>query len=188
MVWEERSREAPPYPDYGTNDMNISLIGLNHCHQLVGHANASKKFRYYLKDHCLKEQPDLIAEELSEDAIKQWKARDSVARKIAKTLRVRHLFCDPSIDERKALGIKSWQEIVQELGYGPVLKREQSLEVDKIEKSHWEARERFWLDKLIEQQSDRTVFLVGADHVDRFVALLAVNGIQTIIINGDWQP
>ena len=141
-----------------------------------------------MKNLCLKEQPDLIAEELSEDAIRKWNASDSVARNIAKTLSVNHLFCDPNIDERKVLGIKCRQQIIRELGYGSVLTREQSLQVDKIEKSHWDVRERFWLDKLIENSSGRTIFLLGTDHVDRFVTLLMANRIATIVVDRDWQP
>lgn len=170
------------------NDMNILLIGLNHCHQLVGYAKASNKFKPYLKDLCLKERPDLIAEELNEDAIRKWKAHDSVARKIASLLRVRHLFCDPDLEERKALGIKGFKEIVQELGYGAVLTREQSSEVEKIEKKHWEKRERFWLGKLIEEQFAKCIVLVGANHVDRFNALLTANGFRSAIVERDWQP
>lgn len=136
----------------------------------------------------MKERPDLIAEELNENAIKKWKAHDSVARKIARHLKVRHRFCDPDLEERKALDIKCRKEIAQELGYRRSLTREQSSEVDKVEKAHWEKREKFWLDRLTEQDSDKSIFLVGADHVDRFTALLTAHGIQSKVVERDWQP
>jgi hypothetical protein len=168
--------------------MNILLIGLNHCHQLLGYAKESGKFKSFLKGLCLKECPDIIAEELNEDAIKQWKANDSVARKIAISLKVRHLFCDPDLKERKALDIKCFKEIAQELGYGPVLTREQTSKVENIEKIHWEKRERFWLCKLIEKQFDKCIFILGANHIDSFNTLLTVRGFRSTIIERDWQP
>jgi len=146
------------------------------------------KFKLYLKDLSLKENPDLIAEELNEDSIKKWKALGSLARELAGHLGIRHLFCDPDLEERKALGIKCFKEIAQELGYGRVLTREQAAEVEKIEKIHWEKRERFWLDKLIEKQFNKCIFLVGADHVDRFNTLLTAHGFRSAIVDRDWQP
>lgn len=136
----------------------------------------------------MKESPDLIAEELNEDALRKWKALGSLARETAKHLGIRHLFCDPNLEERKALGIKCFKEIAQELGYGPVLTSAQSSEVEKIEKKHWEKRERFWLGKLIKEQFDKCIFLVGAGHIDRFSTLLTAHGFRSAIIEKDWQP
>ncbi|OGP54582.1 MAG: hypothetical protein A2Y65_06300 [Deltaproteobacteria bacterium RBG_13_52_11] len=146
------------------------------------------KFKSYLENLFLKENPDLIAEELNEDAIKKWNALGSLARETARHLGIRHLFCDPDLEERKALGIKCFKEIAQELGYGSVLTSEQSSEVKKIEKTHWEKRERFWLGKLIEKQFDKCIFLVGADHVDHFNTLLTAHGFRSAIVERDWQP
>jgi hypothetical protein len=183
ISWDKHKNDC-----YGNSDMNILLIGLHHRHQLEGHPKASKKFKHYLKDLCLSERPDLIAEELNEDAIKKSNARDSVARKIAKFLRIQHLFCDPSIEERKTLGIKCFKEIYEELGYGRTLTREQSNEVSKIEKTYWEKREKFWLERLIEQRVGKCIFLVGADHTDRFASLLSANGVRCIIVETHWEP
>ena len=168
--------------------MIILLLGLCHCHQLLDHPKASRKFEPYLKNLFLTEKPDLIAEELSEDALLKWKARDSVACRLANYLNVCHLFCDPNKEERNALGIKCRKEIAQELGYGVALTREQSAEVDKIEKANWETREKFWLNKLNEHQPNKCIFLVGADHVDRFAVLLTENDIQSVTVEKDWQP
>jgi len=168
--------------------MIILLIGLNHCHQLAGYAKASNKFKPYLNDLCLKEHPDLLAEELNEDAIKKWTTEDSVARKIARRLNVRHLFCDPDVEERRALGIKSFNEIARDLGYEPGLTREQIATVEMIEKEHWGKREKFWLAKLTEKQFDKSIFLLGANHVDRFNTLLIANSYQSSIVERDWQP
>jgi len=136
----------------------------------------------------LKQCSDIIAEELNEEAIKKWKALDSVARNTATSLGIRHLFCDPDSQERKVLGIKCYKEIAQQLGYGHVLTREQSSFVEEIEKTYWERRERFWLDKLINVQFAKCVFLVGANHVGRFNALLTTHGFQSSIVVKDWLP
>jgi hypothetical protein len=168
--------------------MNILLIGLNHSYQLKGYASEWEKFKSYLMALCLREHPDLIAEELNEEGIKKWNADDSVARRVAEVLKIDHLFCDPDSDQRKILGIKCHKEITQELGYSNVLTKQQSLEVDKIEKSYWEKRERFWLDRLMRKKFEKCIFLIGGDHVDRFNALLMSRGIESIIIEENWQP
>lgn len=174
--------------------MNALLLGLDHGLQIEGSASEWKKFKAYLTDLCLREHPDLIAEELNEEAIKKSKGNDSVARKIIEvlkkkhSLKIDHLFCDPDSAQRKILGIKCFKKIAQELGYGQGLTHEQELEVDKIWKSYWDKRERFWLNKLMEQKFKKCIFLVGANHVDRFGSLLIDNGIQPLILEKDWQP
>ncbi|MBF0505832.1 MAG: hypothetical protein HQL09_03255 [Nitrospirae bacterium] len=168
--------------------MNILLIGLSHCYQLEGCALEWKKFETYLEDLCLRERPDIIAEELNEEVIRKWNAYDSVARKTAISMRIDHLFCDPDLDQRRALGIKCRRGIAHELGYGSVLTGKQCFEVNEIEKTHWEKRERFWLDRLIGRFFEKCVFLLGANHVSRFSVLLTENGIQPMVIEKDWRP
>lgn len=168
--------------------MNILLIGLNHGNQLVGFDSEWKKFKCCLTNLCLRENPDLIAEELNIEAIQLWKADDSVARRVAENLNIDHIFCDPDSVQRKTLGIKSRKEIAQELGYGCTLTSQQSFEVDNIEKSFWETRERYMLERLLEHKFAKCIFLIGANHVDRFSALIMDNGIQCIIIEKNWQP
>jgi len=168
--------------------MNILLVGLSHCYQLEGCALEWKKFETYLKDLCLRERPDIIAEELNEEVIRKWNAYDSVARKTAISMRIDHLFCDPDLDQRRILGIKCRRGIAHELGYDRALTGKQYFEVNKIEKTHWEKRERFWVDRLIGRIFKKCVFLLGANHVSRFNVLLSANGIQSMVIEEDWRP
>ncbi len=84
--------------------MKVLLIGLNHGLQLEGYNSEWDKFKSYLNDLCLVEKPDLIAEELNIEAINKYKASDSVARQVASSLGIDHLFCDPDSNQRK----KNW--------------------------------------------------------------------------------
>jgi hypothetical protein len=158
------------------NCMKVLLIGLNHGFQLEGYNNSEwDKFKSYLYDQCLKEKPNIIAEELNIEAIHLWKASDSVARRVASSLDIDHLFCDPDSDQRKILGIKDRNEIARDLGYGRVLTNQQSNEVDIIERSYWERREKYWLDRLLEESFQKCFFLMGSVHMDSFCSLLRRN-------------
>lgn len=77
--------------------------------------------------------PDLIAEELSEEALSQYGASDSVARRVARESKCRHAFVDPDSSERNRLGIKAFKEIAEELGGGPVLRKQESARVHEID-------------------------------------------------------
>ena len=74
------------------------------------------EFYSYLKQIIKKRDINCIAEELNEDAIKLWKAKDSAARIIANQLGIAHKFCDPDTNTRNKLGIKTFNEIQAEEG------------------------------------------------------------------------
>ena len=168
--------------------MKVLLIGLNHGFQLEGYNSEWEKFKSFLYDRCLEEKPNLIAEELNIEAINLWKASDSVARRVANNLGFDHLFCDPDSNQRKILGIKGRKEIAIDLGYGRVLTSQQSKEIDTIERCHWERREKYWLDRLVERNFKKCFFLIGSDHMVTFCSLLKSNGIKIKIISKKWQP
>src|SRR6267378_7258587 len=132
--------------------MTIRLIGLNHGYQLrdVDFADWSA-FERYLLSYTTSEGIDLIAEELSDEAIRKWKATDSVARHVAYHLGVRHLFCDPESEQRKALGIRSSNETATEIEPPGQFSFTKAMELAEAkEKEMWLIRERFWLERLRE--------------------------------------
>lgn len=164
--------------------MTIQLIGLNHGYQLRGFDSADwSAFEQYLLAYTASEDIDLIAEELSNEAIRKWKATDSVARHVAQRLGVRHLFCDPESGQRRALGIRSLDEIAAELeplgqvGLAEAKKREA-----------WLMRERFWLERLREVPFRACVFILGSQHVESFALLLRSEGWEAAVVEKKWKP
>ena len=165
----------------------VFIVGLNHEYQYDGYKADTQKFSAFLTHLCQEKDIDLIGEELSEESIQKWNATGSVARNVANTLTISHLFCDPDTNERGILGIKITKEIIQELGYDDVLTPSQAEKVDRIEKSYHPIRRSFWLQKLLEHRFERCVFILGSDHVDAFCDLLKTHQIHCEIIDRKWQ-
>jgi len=42
--------------------------------------------------------------------------------------------------------------------------------VNAAERKYWPIREAYWLDRILEEDSERRTFVLGADHVERFCA------------------
>lgn len=168
--------------------MKIFLIGLNHSFQLKGYEKGWKFFKTYLYEQCIEENPDLIAEELNIEAIELWKASDSVARIVANSLGIDHLFCDPDSNQRKKHGIKSRKEIIADLGFGRAIPSQESEKIDRIEKKQWPKREEFWLKRLLGHGFKKCIFLVGTEHIDSFSEKIKANSINLKIITQNWEP
>ena len=170
--------------------MTIRLIGLKHGYQLRGvDFKDWSAFERYLLSYTTSEGIDLIAEELSNEAIRKWKATDSVARHVAYRLGVRHLFCDPESGQRKALGICSLDETATEIEpLGPFSLAKHIELAEAKEKEAWLIRERFWLERLREVPFSACVFILGSQHVERFAWLLRSEEFKTVVVEKNWKP
>jgi len=174
--------------------MCIYLIGVKHEYQYEDYSSGSIEFHSLLRrlanDKCI----DLIAEELSEEAISlrrevlRREALGSVARNVATKLRIKHLFCDPDSSQRQRLGIKNRDQIREELGYGRVLTLDQSEEVEAIERMYWPKREAYWLDRILEEDFERCIFILGAEHVETFCRSLDRVQVEYEIVAKNWHP
>lgn len=172
--------------------MICHLIGLNHCYQYRGYRGVDwKAFDAYLFSLCRNAEVHQIAEELSEESVKRWAfrgAKGSVAKAVALRLGIGHRFCDPSPVDRKALGILSTDEIKIELDIGFAMTDQQTALLDSRAKEFWPVRELFWIEKLQDEPVERCVFILGAEHVDSFSALLSLRGIEVKIEHRNWKP
>lgn len=168
----------------------ILIIGTSHRFQIEGYGTDRdwERFSFFLESLVKKNPVDLIAEELNDEVISLCHACDSVARVVSRRLGIRHLFCDPDSAERNRLGIKRRKEIVSEFGFGGELSQEQSMKVDAVEQGHWDKRERYWLERLLEEKRDGCIFILGANHVERFCRLLDGAGLSWEVIEKDWSP
>lgn len=174
----------------GSPDSPILLIGTSHRFQLEGCGTDGhwKAFSSFLESLVRRRTVDLIAEELNEEVVSLCQATDSVARAVARRFDIRHLFCDPDSAERDRLGIKRRKEIISDFGYSGELSQEQSAKVDTVEHGHWDKRERYWLERLREQKRGSCIFVVGANHVERFCRLLDIRELSWEIVERDWAP
>lgn len=163
------------------------LIGTNHAHQFEGQKDGnSVAFACFLCRFCSDNHIDLLAEELNEDAIVEWKVSGSVARSVALKLSIPHLFCDINRADRHRLGVLTDQEIAQKLGFGSFWTRQQVAQIDAEVRKAWFIRENFWLGKLHQSSFNRCAFILGAKHVPTFEALLNSQGFTVHVAQTNW--
>jgi hypothetical protein len=163
---------------------SISIIGTHHPIQLEGNVEKSGQDEFV----ALIEQVvhllgiELIAEEMSEEGLDGTNC--STASKVALELGIEHLFCDPTTEERRALGIADVGRIKAFAAMG--LRRAESAS-EQI-KAAYSRREREWLRRIEEAKTWPVLFVCGADHVEPFRRLCSESGLKVQVLEGEWIP
>lgn len=177
------------------NKPKVHLIGLSHRAQMKDRGKADtgpqQEFRACLEETLERLKPNLVAEELSEYALKIVSAQkrveqESLSKLIADSRHVEHRFCDPDGAERKKMGYVEGSTIFQELmlkGGQQMSNEELNLQAYATEVyRHWPAREKFWLNELAIVSKKVIIFICGDGHVDSFQSLLKRNGIESNVV------
>jgi len=174
--------------------MCIYLIGVKHEYQYEDYGSGSIELHSFLlhlaNDKCV----DLIGEELSEEAIllrREALGREavgSVANNVASELRIKHKFCDPDSSQREQLGIKNRDKIVLELAIARPWTSDLWLEVEAAEREYWPIKEADWLDRILEEDFERCIFILGAEHVETFCRSLDREQVEYEIVAKNWHP
>lgn len=165
---------------------SAALVGVTHAHQYPGHPQGrADLFGLFVKRHAQSAQPDLIAEEMSREALAIAKVPHSSVENAAGSLRIKHLLCDPDAVERKVLGIPSYAELKAARGIRHVFEAEEAL-LKADERSFWPIREREWLNRLARVNHQSVFFVLGPDHVDSFAMLLQEAEYQVDIVSRRW--
>ncbi|MAZ67631.1 hypothetical protein CL652_02580 [bacterium] len=163
----------------------IYLIGVDHYLQHDGNESAKPElrsaFKNFLKNEITALGVDVIAEEFNEDAIRWSMASHSTLGRLAEELRITHLYCEPTIQERKELEIPSYGQIKKTLGLSPTIPIEEEIRmVSEKQKEYFAPRENFWLNKLTPFLSDTVLFVLGSKHMDSFSSLLEQKAIDYV--------
>jgi len=165
----------------------IYVLGLNHHLEQFRHVGndpkAVARLQNYVRVFCTEKSIQLIAEEWSDDATKYWEVESTYCEDVATDLGIAYLPCDPNLTERARLGIRSRQEIAEELGIEFAMVHfypEDEELVNAAAGGEDIKRERHWLEKLIEPAvaSERILLLCGYEHVERFITLAQREGYQ----------
>ncbi len=98
----------------------IYLIGVEHIKSQWEYQNGSNIefvsfFTNILRRHIKGLKVTVIAEELNHECLEQQGVEISTAQKVAEEFCVKHIFCEPPVQERTKLGILSKEEISQQL-------------------------------------------------------------------------
>jgi hypothetical protein len=173
----------------------IHLLGMAHREQASTDAqgtpqtDAQKYYADVLKKTIEGLHPSVVAEEYSTESEKENRRR-SIAKPIADGCGVKHLFCDPHSDQRRAIGYLGIQELHQQI---LMHDRNWNISPEEAETKAWAIctgkyfvrREKFWLERIreaSEPQNYTVVFVLGDGHIESFAELLAKEGIKSEIV------
>ena len=131
----------------------LYLIGVDHQVQHNGRAAKAGPeldqrrghFEGFLREIIARTKATVIAEESHEDVLSQFGATQSIPKCLADQLGIIHMFCEPSREERKRLGITRLNN-----------------------PADFTVRESFWLERILNLRSADVVFVLGAIHIDSF--------------------
>ena len=164
------------------------IIGVHHGVQFDKQYSSTPEFISYLKKVIKKYAIEIISEESSEDVLKEWRIDKTSVQEVSVNHNLQYITCDPSIDERKTLCIRSDEKIKQEKGLPKILNHEQLAILDKEKIKDYPKRENYWLDKIKKYSARRVVFICGLQHLDTtlrtftFQDLLSVNGYKYTLL------
>lgn len=160
-------------------ERTVLLVGTRHDYQRPGNPG-SEAFRAFIMAACQEWDIKVLAEEMSLDGL--FGAKQSVCKQIADTFRLPHRYCDPSIEEQKALGIAHPGKITPS-AFSAV---PDPYEVDPEVEAANEIRRRCWLQRLVELDSWPILFVCGAHHVAPFRTLLRAHSIVVHVLCPRW--
>jgi len=118
-----------------------------------------ERFESYLRGAAISLNATVIAEESSEYRVRLMEGGSSVAKKVAEELGLRHIYCDPDPEERRALNVQNSED-----------------------------REIIWMHRVqaLFPNGSSLLFVCGADHSLTFRSALESNGIDARIHCRDW--
>lgn len=165
-----------------------ALIGTNHANQYPGNIHGHADiFTSYILKVAKARVVDLIAEEMSREALTKARVEKSSVQLAAEELRLLHLFCDPDSEERTALKILDHEQLKQRRGLVHAFDDQIDL-LEQDEKEYWPLREAEWLARLQQTNHSKLLFVLGANHVESFASLLSSNKYKVEILNSRWRP
>lgn len=169
----------------------ICIIGVNHKiqHDGFGSANKSQRllFSSYLEKIINTLNIEIVVEEFNKDSINKSGAKNCVVRNVAYKFKLKHIFCEPSIQERCKLGILSSREMCDELGIKSVgLNQGDVARLDEKMKEYFFIREKYWFEKIVDFKDQKILMVIGATHITSFIQLLETNHCDYKILNKNW--
>ena len=142
------------------------------------------RFAKYIADSVRKNTIAAIAEETNHETDKA-KGTQSIAKFIAEGMKppLYYLPCEPSSEERSALGILTADEITNNARLTDgALQQYRDAEILK----YFPPREKYWIERLRRLPLRPVLFICGANHIQTFFPRLIDNGMPSQVISSDW--
>lgn len=165
----------------------VFLIGTSHEHQrlrLGANDPGSEQLRALLTVTARQYHVRAIAEEMSIEGLSDHGAHDSVGRQVADALRLPHRYCDPSREERKALGVVEEDDIHM----SAFMAGRDAQQVEAAIRASHAIREERWLQHVFALDTWPVLFICGANHTEAFRDRLEKNSIDTHVLFKKWTP
>jgi hypothetical protein len=178
----------------------IYLIGVDHLVQYNGPVpeEIRDEFRSYIVELCRTHGIHAVAEEFSEEALRDvYHATRETAHEAAEILHIEHRYCDPEEKELAEMGIPCYFDVMQNVknrysiagtfilddALREKVKRETA---DRI-RMYWALREEYWYKRIHDIIDLPILFICGHEHVFRFQSLLIGKGHRCAIIDPFWK-
>jgi hypothetical protein len=162
------------------------IVGTDHRYQFAGDQRTvaqNTAFTAFLLELCTEHDIRSLTEEMSINALTENHRTSSSIKELADQLCKSHRYCDPSVDERRKAGIV-------DLGCLDYLQRKERWTDDQYAQRKAEEqlkREKIWVAHLQDLSLWPTLFICGANHVDRLMRLLSEAQIDTVLASPDWD-
>ncbi len=148
------------------------------------------KFHRYLNGAANRRAAGLIAEEASEEWVsEQGPDAWSIAQRVCRQMNIRHRFCDPDAEERRALALKTDGELWDKANVIAMQTGSDIVAIWKEEvRNSLQVRQDFWLRRLkVRGFKKMTIlFVCEADHAAPFRATLLAKGLEVSLLCRDW--
>lgn len=169
----------------------IYIIGVDHKIQNDGPYQANEAqlllFSTYLEKMIKKFNIEVIVEESNEDVLSISMAKNCIARNIANKLKLKHVFCEPTMRERRELGVPKEPEICDMLGLNSIaLNKEDIKKLNEKKKDYFPIRENFWFEQIVDFRDKKMLMIIGAEHTNSFPKILEKYNCDYKILNKNW--
>ena len=165
----------------------VYLIGIDHGiqHNLYDDSRDADAFRIYIKKLIKEKKIKIIAEESSQEYLKEKGITETIVQKVSKSFNIDFIFADPDRKERIKLGIKSRENIAKELGIYRPNEDYTEMEKSKINirsKNPDKLREEEWFNRIKLFINKNILFICGSGHVENFCSLIKEKEVSCEIL------
>jgi hypothetical protein len=165
---------------------SVLILGTDHKYQRrdpLLRESQHEEFAAYLTQLVSKHGIKLLAEEYTTQALREQGISETTVETLATGLGIAHCYCD--LDREARYGLRIFQE--NDIRMKGFLKGWTESEIsEKIAQSH-RARERFWLERLVEMKIWPALFICGAVHARHFAKLLRSKRFDVSLIEEEWS-
>lgn len=164
----------------------LFLFGTAHSLQIgtrLKNSVSDAQLKSEFKNHCLNQEVDLIAEEMSEEALMREGIDQTIAQIVGEELGISHLFCDPSSQVRAELGISDTQRI----RIDSIIKGWDKSKESEVISISWDRRENYILEQIYKRSSSNVLLICGSNHVEAFSQKAQSKGYLVNVVQRDWE-